>query len=383
MMPIISSISAMIVLVLPGRDMAEGSAGENVVAVIRIVILAGGDSGSERHSGDMDENRLTTMVNARLGRRSGDQPRGRLFAARLRFARQNYPAAPRQREHRLAQPAGRVAVEIGEHDDGELAIGIIAQPDIEPVDSAAVRDGGAAVGRDDGDAQRIVVLERRQIRLERVRLEQLAAEQAALPFKQVVGRRIECTRTLGNRHGDIVGVDHALGRGAVARRAARNDRRVAVIAGVGHAERLEDGVGKERGIGLAARRFDDRGEQDVARVGIGVFLARLEIERLVAEALDQARGGRLERLQLRIVGEGGEIGNAAGVGEEVVDRHLVPGCRRIGQIGLDRRVELHLAAFLEQQDRGGGELLGHRAEAELGVAVIGDLPFEIRRAIAL
>jgi hypothetical protein len=68
MIPIISSISAMIMLVVPGRDMAEGSAGAGlVVVVIRIVILAGGDSGIGHHSGDMDENRLTVMVNIGLG----------------------------------------------------------------------------------------------------------------------------------------------------------------------------------------------------------------------------------------------------------------------------------------------------------------------------
>ncbi|KIU01453.1 hypothetical protein QU38_01550, partial [Staphylococcus aureus] len=61
----------------------------------------------------------------------------------------------------------------------------------------------------------------------------------------------------------------------------------------------------------------------------------------------------------------------------------VPGGGGIGKIGLHRRIETQLAALLEQQDRSGGELLGDRTEAEFGLAVVRDLPFEIGRAIAL
>jgi hypothetical protein len=67
MTPIISSISATIALVLPGRVLAEGSAeGEEMVILI---VIPAGDTGCRRHSGDMDEKRLTAMVNERLERK--------------------------------------------------------------------------------------------------------------------------------------------------------------------------------------------------------------------------------------------------------------------------------------------------------------------------
>ncbi len=65
------------------------------------------------------------------------------------------------------------------------------------------------------------------------------------------------------------------------------------------------------------------------------------------------------------------------------DRDLGPGCGRIGVIGRNRIVELELALLGELQNRGGGELLGDRADAKLGVERIRYIPLAVGEAIGL
>jgi hypothetical protein len=62
---------------------------------------------------------------------------------------------------------------------------------------------------------------------------------------------------------------------------------------------------------------------------------------------------------------------------------LFQGSRRIRHVLRDRVLDPQFATLFEQQDAGCCELLGDRAEAEFGVRGIGDIPFEICRAVAL
>ena len=82
----------MIVLVPPGRVTAEGLAGEGE-AFIRMFVPAGGAASSARHSADMDENRLTTMVNVRpdLERRAGGHDGKSRGTNRRYFIRRLFP----------------------------------------------------------------------------------------------------------------------------------------------------------------------------------------------------------------------------------------------------------------------------------------------------
>jgi hypothetical protein len=83
------------------------------------------------------------------------------------------------------------------------------------------------------------------------------------------------------------------------------------------------------------------------------------------------------------VGEVGEVGNARGVGDQLAHRHRVPGRGRVGQPGLDRRIQIQLPTLVQQHDGHGGELFADRGEAEFGVAVVGDVPFPVGHAVAL
>ncbi len=56
----------------------------------------------------------------------------------------------------------------------------------------------------------------------------------------------------------------------------------------------------------------------------------------------------------------------------VVDGDLLPGLGGIGQVLADGVLDLELASLFEQQDAGGGELLGQGAEAELHRGSVGE-----------
>ena len=57
------------------------------------------------------------------------------------------------------------------------------------------------------------------------------------------------------------------------------------------------------------------------------------------------------------------VDEAAGVREQMPDRHGLRRLRKFRQPLAHGIVELQLARLVKQQDGGGGELLGHRGEA--------------------
>jgi hypothetical protein len=68
------------------------------------------------------------------------------------------------------------------------------------------------------------------------------------------------------------------------------------------------------------------------------------------------------------------VAGAAGVGEQMVERHLA-GHVRVGVVGdvfADRVGELQLSGLLELRDGHRGEHFVHRAEVEAGVEAVGD-----------
>ena len=68
------------------------------------------------------------------------------------------------------------------------------------------------------------------------------------------------------------------------------------------------------------------------------------------------------------------LADAAGVGEQLLDGHHGLLGRVVREVARDGRVEVDLALFDELQDERGGELLGHRPDAVLGVGRVGDAP---------
>src|SRR6185312_7638543 len=76
------------------------------------------------------------------------------------------------------------------------------------------------------------------------------------------------------------------------------------------------------------------------------------------------------------------VEQAAGVAEQLAQRHLVGEGRQRGQPVADRIVELQFAVLRQQQDRGGGELLGDRGEAVVGGRRGGGVAFQVGHDVA-
>jgi hypothetical protein len=82
------------------------------------------------------------------------------------------------------------------------------------------------------------------------------------------------------------------------------------------------------------------------------------------------------------VGLVSKVGDPGGVFEQMLDLDPVSiGVAR--QMARHRIVQLQLPSFLQQQDRSGGECLGHRGDVEPARARVGDAQFIVRHAIAL
>lgn len=158
---------------------------------------------------------------------------------------------------------------------------------------------------------------------------------------------------------------------------------VRVVAGVLHPQRREDIVLDELLVTAAADFLDDVAKQDVPRIAIAHLLAWKEVERLVANHRDRRRGSRVGELLRLVRRQVREIRDSRRVCEQVENRDPLPRRRRIGQVGLDRVLELQPAALHEQQDRRGRELLGDRPEPELRRRCVRDLPFDVGGPVTL
>ncbi len=158
-----------------------------------------------------------------------------------------------------------------------------------------------------------------------------------------------------------------------------------VDEGAVHAQRLEDALPGEVGQGFSAGPRDDLAQQDVVRVTVGVLRARDEVESMGAENHFQ--------LVLRAAGIGefpaGEDGqpvggpDAAGMVDQVADGHRLSVVGQLGQMPVDFIVQREFAILGQEQDAGGGELLGHRAEVEGGGRGDRGLVLQVGQAIAL
>jgi len=116
------------------------------------------------------------------------------------------------------------------HDDGELAIRIVGQLGVEPLDTTAVLDDRVPVRPPHGEAVGVIVLERRGHFLQGGWSEDLASKQPLLPPPQVLSGGVECTRREGDAHVDVARIHGAVCAGRVARRAVEDDRRARVIS---------------------------------------------------------------------------------------------------------------------------------------------------------
>lgn len=114
---------------------------------------------------------------------------------------------------------------------------------------------------------------------------------------------------------------------AVARRAIRDDHRgIVVEMRMRHAEGLEDvrfGEGAKR---LAAHALDDGGQQEIARVAVGILGPRRGLQCfLTGEQVQKPRGPADPILARRRQLDQKEcVAEPAGVGEQVADRERLP-----------------------------------------------------------
>jgi hypothetical protein len=78
-----------------------------------------------------------------------------------------------------------------------------------------------------------------------------------------------------------------------------------------------------------------------------------------------------------------DVARAAGVGEQVVKRHLRRHVRVrvVRQVRAERRVEAHAPGLHELQRRDRGQHLVHRPDAELRERRVRDAPLAIREAV--
>ncbi len=64
-----------------------------------------------------------------------------------------------------------------------------------------------------------------------------------------------------------------------------------------------------------------------------------------------------------------------------MERDLLPGLWAVGHVFLNRVVRFQLSHFLEFEDQGSRELLGHRTQAEFRLDRVGDIPLAVRKPI--
>ena len=117
--------------------------------------------------------------------------------------------------------------------------------------------------------------------------------------------------------------------------------------------------------GLAAGRLDHRADQHVAGIVVVPARAGREVGRLVAEGGDQLRGRQV--LHDAAAGHDRVDVGVAADARGVVEQHLHRDLVAAGIAGHELRQRIgqrQLAVLGQLQHRGGGELLGHRADAE-------------------
>src|SRR5271157_410961 len=117
----------------------------------------------------------------------------------------------------------RWSIQIAQHNDRELVIGVVRQLSVEAFDPAPVIDQLVSLHRAHAEAARIVVLKRRGHLFERRRREDLSAEKSLLPPQQVFSGGIERTGGKRDAHVNEARVLGPVRTGGVSRRAVRDD----------------------------------------------------------------------------------------------------------------------------------------------------------------
>ena len=134
-----------------------------------------------------------------------------------------------------------------------------------------------------------------------------------------------------------------------------------VVSGVPHTHRVEDILFQELSIALTRNFLDEVSQEHIAGIAISHLAARLELERLIAEARHELLGRSCRSFQRGVLREAGVVRDPGRMREQIEDRDLVPCRRRIAEVLLDRRLDLELAALLQKQDAGCRKLLGDGA----------------------
>ena len=244
--------------------------------------------------------------------------------------------------------AGFVPAVVQEHDE-VAALGDADEERGEAVDAARVLDeGGLLAAEPDlphAPAVAVVLQPRRVHQLAAFGREHLVRVERLIPEVEVFDRGVHRAGRVGQRHVEVGRVVVARGRPGVAGGALREQRGVAVVAGVLHAEGVEDALLQDLVVGLARHLLDDGAEEEVAGVVVVELRARLEFEVVAGELLDEVGDG--VRVAALLGEEGGPprvAGDAGGVVEELVDGDAPARVLAVvGQVVRELAVELDLA----------------------------------------
>ena len=137
----------------------------------------------------------------------------------------------------------------------------------------------------------------------------------------------------------------------------------------GQVEWTKDVGAEELRQRLSRNPMDDLAEQQIIGSGVGELGAGLELQvRYCRERLQGLiLGGAVAELKPLRPEQPFVLGDAAGLVDQLGDGDSGGPLRKFRQVLGQRVVESQLSLVGEQQDRGGSELLGYRADVEHGV----------------
>ncbi len=184
--------------------------------------------------------------------------------------------------------------DVGQDNDGQLVIGIAVDRRPEAVDAAAMRLDAPVELPTDQPSEPVVMTMVGEHRVERRAVDHLAAGKSLVPEQEIVDGRIERARGERQAHRDKGRILPVAADRVIAGSSARHDRDIVVVAGVVHAERIEDVLLQIPRVALARDLLDDVAEQDVAAVVVDELRPRLEFERRLPRELDDLLGRALD-----------------------------------------------------------------------------------------
>ncbi len=230
---------------------------------------------------------------------------------------------------------------------------------------------------------RVIVSERREQLVDRPFCQKFLGIERLFPCEQVFGRRVKRTRGIGNKHVQGRCVDKRIAVAKITGRAPFDHVACHVVTRVLQAERPKDILFEKFGIRLARCFLDNKPEQVIARIAVGISLANRKIERLCLIFRQQfRRRDRKHGLLCHPVRERGVVGNSGRVGKQVADRYRLPCRRAIGNILAHAVAGAESPAFLQEHDRRRCKLLRYRAQAKDCPRRIRNVPLVIRHAVS-